>query len=564
MLLLAKYKSEVFDLAYTTMGGRPVIILKEDTKRSRGSDARKNNMMAAETIAEVLKTTLGPRGMDKMLIDSLGDITITNDGATVLDQIDVQHPAAKMMIEIAKTQDKEVGDGTTTAVVLAGELLKKAGELLDQNIHPSVIIAGYQKASDKALETLEKVSIDVDMNDRKTLMQLANTSIRSKAVASARDHLSGIVIDAVKQIIEERDGKVIADVENVQIVKKEGKSLEETELVKGIIIDKEVVHDGMPKKVKDAKIALIDAVLEIEKTEIDAEIRIKTPGGVKAFLDQESEMLKKMVDRVVGSGSNVLFTQKGIDDVAQNYLAKAGIMTARRVKKSDMEKLAKATGAKIVSNLQDLKKTDLGSCGLVEEKKVGNDKMIFVQECKDPAAVAIFVRAGLERMLDEAERSLNDALYVISDVAEMPKMVPGGGAIEMEVAKEVRTYARQIGGREQLAIEAFADALEVIPRTLAGNAGLDTLDTMVAMKAAHEKKNGLLMGVNVFEGGTANMLKDGVVEPLVVKLQAIKSGIEVCDMILRIDDVVAAQSSGGPGGPGGPKGGMPGGPDMDE
>lgn len=546
------------------MGGRPVIILKEDTKRSRGSDARKNNMMAAETIAEVLKTTLGPRGMDKMLIDSLGDITITNDGATVLDQIDVQHPAAKMMIEIAKTQDKEVGDGTTTAVVLAGELLKKAGELLDQNIHPSVIIAGYQKASDKALETLEKVSIDVDMNDRKTLMQLANTSIRSKAVASARDHLSGIVIDAVKQIIEERDGKVIADVENVQIVKKEGKSLEETELVKGIIIDKEVVHDGMPKKVKDAKIALIDAVLEIEKTEIDAEIRIKTPGGVKAFLDQESEMLKKMVDRVVGSGSNVLFTQKGIDDVAQNYLAKAGIMTARRVKKSDMEKLAKATGAKIVSNLQDLKKTDLGSCGLVEEKKVGNDKMIFVQECKDPAAVAIFVRAGLERMLDEAERSLNDALYVISDVAEMPKMVPGGGAIEMEVAKEVRTYARQIGGREQLAIEAFADALEVIPRTLAGNAGLDTLDTMVAMKAAHEKKNGLLMGVNVFEGGTANMLKDGVVEPLVVKLQAIKSGIEVCDMILRIDDVVAAQSSGGPGGPGGPKGGMPGGPDMDE
>jgi len=564
LLLLAKYKSEVFDLAYTTMGGRPVIILKEDTKRSRGSDARKNNMMAAETIAEVLKTTLGPRGMDKMLIDSLGDITITNDGATVLDQIDVQHPAAKMMIEIAKTQDKEVGDGTTTAVVLAGELLKKAGELLDQNIHPSVIIAGYQKASDKALETLEKVSIDVDMNDRKTLMQLANTSIRSKAVASARDHLSGIVIDAVKQIIEERDGKVIADVENVQIVKKEGKSLEETELVKGIIIDKEVVHDGMPKKVKDAKIALIDAVLEIEKTEIDAEIRIKTPGGVKAFLDQESEMLKKMVDRVVGSGSNVLFTQKGIDDVAQNYLAKAGIMTARRVKKSDMEKLAKATGAKIVSNLQDLKKTDLGSCGLVEEKKVGNDKMIFVQECKDPAAVAIFVRAGLERMLDEAERSLNDALYVISDVAEMPKMVPGGGAIEMEVAKEVRTYARQIGGREQLAIEAFADALEVIPRTLAGNAGLDTLDTMVAMKAAHEKKNGLLMGVNVFEGGTANMLKDGVVEPLVVKLQAIKSGIEVCDMILRIDDVVAAQSSGGPGGPGGPKGGMPGGPDMDE
>jgi thermosome len=545
------------------MGGRPVIILKEDTKRSRGSEARKSNMMAAQIVAEVLKTTLGPRGMDKMLIDSMGDITITSDGATVLDQIDVQHPAAKMIIEIAKTQDKEVGDGTTTSVVLAGELLKKAGELLDQNIHPSVIIAGYQKASEKALQTLEKVAIDVDMGDRETLMKLANTSIRSKAVSAARDHLSGIVIDAVKQIVEVRDGKVIADVENVQIVKKEGKSLEETELVRGIIVDKEVVHDGMPKKVKGAKIALIDAAIEIEKTEIDAEIRIKTPGGVKAFLDQEAEMLRKMVDRVVASGANVLLTQKGIDDVAQHFLAKAGVLTARRVKKSDMEKLAKATGAKIVSNLQDLKKTDLGTCGLVEERKVGNDKMIFVEECKEPAAVAIFIRAGLERMLDEAERALNDALFVISDVAEMPKMVAGGGAVEMEVAKEVRTYARQVGGREQLAIEAFADALEVIPRTLAENAGLDTLDTMVAMKAAHEKKNGSAMGVNVFEGGVANMLKEGVVEPLVVKLQAVKSCVEVTGMILRIDDVVAAQSSGG--GPGGPGGGPPGGmPDMDE
>ena len=550
-------------MSYTTMGGRPVIILKEDTKRSRGSEARKSNMMAAQMVAEVFKTTLGPRGMDKMLIDSLGDITITSDGATVLDQIDVQHPAAKMIIEIAKTQDKEVGDGTTTSVVLAGELLKKAGELLDQNIHPSVIIAGYQKASEKALETLEGVAIDVDMDDRETLMKLANTSIRSKAVASARVRLSGIVIDAIKLITEERDGRVIADVENVQIVKKEGKSLEETELVRGIIVDKEVVHDGMPRRVKNAKIALVDAALEIEKTEIDAEIRIKTPEGVKAFLDQETEMLKKMVDRVVASGATVLLTQKGIDDVAQHFLAKAGIMVARRVKKSDMEKLAKATGARMVNNLQDLKKTDLGSCGLVEERKVGNDKMIFVEECRDPAAVAIFIRAGLERMIDEAGRSLNDALYVISDVAELPKMVPGGGAIEMEIAKEVRGYARQVGGREQLAIEAFADALEVIPRTLAENAGLDILDTMVAMKAAHEKKNGLKMGVNVFKGGVADMLKEGVVEPLAVKLQAIKSCVEVTGMILRIDDVVAAQSSGG--GPGGPGGGPPGGmPDVDE
>ncbi len=349
---------------------------------------------------------------------------------------------------------------------------------------------------------------------------------------------------------------VIADVDNIQIVKKEGKSLKETQMIKGIIVDKEVVHEGMPKKLKNAKIALLNAAMEIEKTEIDAEIRIKTPDGVKAFLDQETEMLKKMVDQVSASGANVLLCQKGIDDMAQHFLAKAGIMAARRLKESDMEKLAKATGGKVVNNLKDLKKTDLGVCGLVEERKVGNDKMIFVEECKNPASVAIFIRAGLERMIDEAERSLNDALYVVSDVAEVPKMVPGGGAIEMELAKEVRSYARQVGGREQLAIEAFADALEVIPRTLAENAGLDLLDTMVAMKAAHEKKNGLKMGVNVFEGGVIDMLKEGVIEPMVVKQQAIKSSIEVASMILRIDDVVAAKSGGGPGGPGG-HGGMP-------
>jgi len=398
------------------------------------------------------------------------------------------------------------------------------------------------------------VAIPVDMEDRETLLKLAATSLRSKLVSSDREHLSGIVVDAIKQIMEKRDNRVVADVDNVQIVKKEGKSLEETELVKGIIVDKEVIHDGMPKKVKGAKIALLNAAMEIEKTEIDAEIRIKTPGGVKAFLDQETEMLKKMVDQVSASGANVLLCQKGIDDVAQHFLAKAGIMAARRLKESDMEKLAKATGARIINHLKDLKTADLGTCGLVEERRIGNDKMIFVEECKNPASVSIFVRAGLERMLDEAERSLNDALYVVSDVAEVPKMVPGGGAIEMEIAKEVRGYARQVGGREQLAIEAFADALEVIPRTLAENAGLDLLDTMVAMKTAHEKKNGLRMGVNVFDGGVSDMLKQGVIEPMVVKQQAIKSSIEVATMILRIDDVVAAKSGGGPGGG---KGGPP-------
>jgi thermosome len=540
-------------------GNQPVIVLKEDTKRNRGRDARRSNMMAGQIVAEVLKTTLGPRGMDKMLVDSLGDITITSDGAKVLEEIDVQHPAAKMIIEVAKTQDKEVGDGTTTAVIFAGELLKKADELLEQEIHPSIIISGYQKAADKALEVLNKAAIPVDLNDRETLINIASTSMRSKTVSSDREHLAGIVVDAVKQIVEKRGNEVIADVDNVQIVKKEGKSLKETELIKGIIVDKEVVHDGMPKKVKNAKIALLNAAMEIEKTEIDAEIRIKTPDGVKAFLDQETEMLKKMVDQVSASGANVLLCQKGIDDVAQHFLAKAGIMAGRRLKESDMEKLAKATGARVVNNLKDLKKSDLGTCGLVEEKKIGNDKMIFVEECKNPASVSIFVRAGLERMIDEAERSLNDALFVVSDVTKVPKMVPGGGAIEMELAKEVRSYARQVGGREQLAIEAFADALEIIPRTLAGNAGLDLLDTMVAMKAAHEKKNGLSMGVNVFKGGVIDMLKGGVIEPMVVKQQAIKSSIEVASMIIRIDDVVAAKSGGGPGGPGGPggKGGMP-------
>jgi thermosome len=536
-------------------GGQPVIVLKEDTERSRGRDARKSNMMAAQIIAEVLKTTLGPRGMDKMLIDSLGDITITSDGATVLDEIDVQHPAAKMMIEVAKTQDKEVGDGTTTAVLLAGELLKKASELLEDNIHPSIIISGYQKAAEKALETLEKVSKDVDMDDVETLMNISNTSIRSKAVSSARDHLSGIVIEAIKLIVEKRDGTVIADVDNVQIVKKVGQSLTETELVHGIIVDKEVVHDGMPKKIKDAKIALLDAALEVKKTEFDAEIRITSPDNIKAFLDQESDMLKRKVDQVVESGANVLFCQKGIDDMAQHYLAKAGVLSARRVKKSDMEKLAKATGGKVVSNLADLKKTDLGACGVVEERKVGNDKMIFVEECKDPQAVAIFVRAGLERMIDEAERALNDALYVVSDVAEAPKMVAGGGSVEMEMSKAVREYAAQVGGREQLAIEAFADAMEIIPRTLAENAGLDILDTMVAMKAAHAKKNGAYMGVNVFGEGVIDMMDEGVVEPTVVKEQAIKSGIEVASMILRIDDVLAAKSGGPDMGAGGPPGG---------
>ena len=525
-------------MAYMT--GRPILILKEGTKRSRGREARRSNMLAARIIAEALKSTLGPRGMDKMLIDSLGDITVTNDGATILDEIDVEHPAAKMMKEVAKAQDDEVGDGTTTAVVLAGELLKEAEELLEQNIHPSIIVDGYRKAAEKALEALEKAAIDVDLDDRETLMKIVTTAMRSKAVSLAREHLGNIAIDAVKQIVEERDGEIVADVDNIQIIKKEGKSLEESELVRGIIIDKEVVHPGMPRRIENAKIALINCPLEIEKTEFDAEIRIRSPEAIKAFLDQETEMLRKMVEQIKNAGANVVFCQKGIDDIAQHFLAKEGILAVRRVKKSDMEKLSRATGGKIVTNLADLKEEDLGRAELVEERKVGEDKMVFVEGCKDPKSVSILIRAGLERMMDEAERTMNDALYVVSDIFELPKMVPGGGAIEMEMAKAVRAYARQVGGREQLAIEAFADALEVIPKTLAENAGHDVIDTMVALRAAHEKEDGFAMGVNVYEGGIADMLEKGVLEPMAVKMQVIKSAVEVASMILRIDDVVAA------------------------
>jgi archaeal chaperonin len=541
----------------TTASGQPVLILKEGTTRNRGKEAQKNNIMAAKVIGEVLKTTLGPRGMDKMLIDSLGDITITNDGATILEEIEVEHPAAKMMVEIAKTQDNMVGDGTTTAVVLAGELLKKAEELLEQNIHPTIIVAGYRKATQKAIESINKIAVTVDTTDRKTMKEVALTSIASKAVGIAKDTLAEIAIDAVMQIVEKRGDKTIADIDNVQLIKKTGKSLLESQLIKGLIIDKEVVHPGMPKKMENAKIALLDAALEIEKTEISAEIRIRDPEQMKAFLDQETKMLKDMVDKVKASGANVVFCQKGIDDMAQHFMAKEGILTARRVKESDMEKLAKATGGRIVTNLNDLSQKDLGMAGIVEERKVGDDKMIFVEKCRDPRAVAILIRAGLERMVDEAERAMTDALSVVSDVIENNKIVAGGGAVEIEVAKDLRSYATKVGGREQLAVEAFADAVEIIPKTLAENAGLQAIDIVVDLRAAHEKADGKYMGVNVFTGKTENMYEKGVVEPVVVKEQAIKSAAESASMILRIDDVIAStkpKETGPPPG-GGPEGG---------
>ena len=543
----------------TTASGQPVLILKEGTSRNRGKEAQRNNIMAARIVGEVLRSTLGPRGMDKMLIDSLGDITITNDGAAILDEIEVEHPAAKMMVEIAKTQDSMVGDGTTTAVVLAGELLKKAEELLDQSIHPTILISGYRKAAQKAIETISNNSIPVEPEDRATLRKVAITSMGSKAVGPAKEHFADMAIDAVRQITEKRGDKTLADIDNVQLIKKTGKSLFESQLVKGVIIDKEVVHSGMPKTVEKAKIALLDCALEIEKTEISAEIRIRDPLQMKAFMDQENKMLQDMADKIKKSGANTVFCQKGIDDMAQHFLAKEGIMAARRVKESDMEKLARATSGRIVTDLSDLTAKDLGEAGIVEERKVGDDKMIFVEKCKDPRSVAILLRAGLERMVDEAERAMTDALSVVSDVVENNKIVAGGGAIEVEIAKDLRNYATKVGGREQLAVEAFANAVEIIPRTLAENAGLEAVDVIVDLRSAHEKQDGQFKGLNVFTGKIENTKDRGIVEPAIVKEQAVKSAAESAAMILRIDDVIAStRPKEGPGGKppgGGPEGG---------
>jgi thermosome len=533
-----------------TQSGQPVLILKEGTSRSRGKEAQTNNIMAAKIIAEAIRSTLGPRGMDKMLVDSLGDITITNDGAAILDEIDVEHPAAKMMVEIAKTQDNMVGDGTTTAVVLSGELLKKAEELLEQNIHPTLIVSGYRKAAEKAIEVLNNISEAVNVDDTEVLRKAAITAMSSKGVGSAREHFADIAIEAVKQIAEKRGERWSADIDNIQIIKKEGKSLLDTELIRGIILDKEVVHAGMPKHVENAKIALVNTALEVKKTEISAEIRIRDPTQMKAFLDKETNMLKDIVEKITKVGANVVICQKGIDDMAQHFLAKEGVLAVRRVKESDMDKLSRATGGRMTTNLDDLKPEDLGHADLVEERKIGDDEMVFIEGCKDPKSVSILIRAGLERMVDEAERTMNDALSVVADLFKKNRVVVGGGAVEAEVAKELRHYAVKIGGREQLAVEAFAESLEIIPNTLAENAGLEKIDIMVELRAAHEKPKGYLMGVDVFTGKVANMQKMGVIEPLSVKEQAIKSASEAASMILRIDDVISSSKPKTPKGPG--------------
>jgi len=518
---------------------QPVIILKEGTERTRGRDARRANIMAARIVAEAVRTSLGPKGMDKMLVDSFGDVTITNDGATMLDEMDIQHPAAKMMVEVAKAQDDEVGDGTTTVVVLAGELLGEAEKLIEKDIHPTVVIDGYERAAEKAIEILDEIAIKVDPLDKEYLKKVAMTSMASKLVSGYRDYLADLVVDAVLQIVEEKDGEYEVDLDYVKIEKKHGESVTDTQLIKGLVIDKEVVHPGMPKRIENAKIALLNCPLEIEKTEFSSKIHIETPEEMKAYLDQEEKLMREMVEKIKAAGANVVFCQKGIDDMVQHFLARAGILAARRIKKSDMEKLARATGARIVTNIDELSPEDLGYADLVEERKVADEKMIFVEGCKNPKAVSILIRGGNERVVDEAERSVKDALNVVRDVIIEPKVVAGGGAPEAELARRLRRFADTLTGKERLAVSAFADAVEAIPVTLAENAGMDPVDTVSELRSRHEAGE-VWAGVDVYECKVRDMREIDVYEPLLVKKQVIKSATEAAVMLLKIDDVIAA------------------------
>ena len=546
-------------MAETTLTGQPVLILPEGTTRLVGRDAQRTNIAVGYAVSGAVRTTLGPKGMDKMLVSELGDIVITNDGATILEEMNVEHPAAKIMVEVAKTQDKEVGDGTTSAVVIAGELLKLAGELIDKNIHPSTILRGYKLASTKALEVLEEISNKVDIKDDKTLKKIAAISMGSKSVGvgESRDLLAEIVVNAVKQVAEKKDGRIVVDLDLIKVEKKAGGNIDDTKLINGVLIDKEVVHPGMPRSVKNAKIALLDTALEVEKTETDAKININSPEQIGAFLEQEEKMLEEMVEKIASTGANVVFCQKGIDDVAQHFLAKKGIMAVRRVKRSDMEKLSRATGARIVTILNDLDKRDLGYAGLVEERKVAGEEMVFIEKCKDPKSVTIFVRASTEHVVNEGERAIRDGLGAVSSAIEEGTYVFGGGSIEMELARELRDFATKIGGREQLAINAFAEALEIIPRTLAESAGMDPIDALVTLRSEHKHKKGRAVGINVFKGKIDDMEKLGVIEPAKVKKQAIMSASEAAEMLLRIDDMISAKPKSFKGGKeGGPGGGM--------
>jgi thermosome len=538
-------------------GGVPILVMKEGTDRSRGREAQHRNITAAKIVAESVRSALGPKGMDKMLVDSFGDVTITSDGRTILDEMDVQNPAAKMMVEVAKAQDNEAGDGTTSVVVIAGELLKKGEELLDKNIHATVITDGYKIAQEKALETLEKIAIPIDINKGDYLRKAAITSMASKLVAEYKEYLADITVKAMLAVAEKQNGAYKVDVDDVLVEKKTGESLKDTSLINGLVIDKEIVHSGMPKRIEKAKIALLDAALEIEKTEYDSKLSIERPDQIEAFLKQEESMLKAMSDKIVASGANVVICQKGIDDMVQHFLSKKGVAAIRRAKKSDMERLAKATGGNIVSNIEALTSKDLGEAAVVEERKIAEDKMTFIEGCKHPKAVTILIRGSSPRMNSESERSIHDALCVVRDLIQEPRILAGGSAPELEMSKVLRRHAESITGREQLAVKAFAEALEVLTNTLSENAGLDPIDVLGELRSRHEKGE-TWAGIEVVSGKVQDMSKAGVFEPLTVKKQIIKSASEAAMMILRIDDVIASQKMKAPPMPpgGGGMGGM--------
>ncbi|MCP8311046.1 MAG: TCP-1/cpn60 chaperonin family protein [Candidatus Methylarchaceae archaeon HK01M] len=539
-----------------TQTGQPILILREGTAQTKGKDAQRNNIMAAKLVAEVIRSSLGPRGMDKMLVDSLGDVTITSDGATILKEIDIQHPSAKMMVEIAKTTDNEVGDGTTSSVVLAGALLERADELINKDVHPTTIVDGYRKAAEQALKVLDKIAVPIPADDKEWLAQIAKTSMETKMVSRESGVLANLIVDALLQVAEKVNGEYRVDIDDVKVEKKPGTSLGESMLIRGIIIDKEIVHAGMPKRIKEAKIALINAPLEVEKTEFDAKININNPEQIKMFLDEENRMLKAMVEKISDVGANIVICQKGIDDIAQHYLAKTGMMAVRRVKQSDMDKLAKATGGRVVTTLEDMNESDLGFAELVEEKKIEEDRWVFIEGCKNPKAVTILIRGGTQRIVDEAERSVHDAICVTRDVMQKPAIVAGGGAPEAQIAYELQEWSHTLSGREQLAVQKFAESIEIIPLTLAENAGLDLIDTQVELRAKHGQGQ-KWAGIGILDGGIIDTFERRIYEPVIVKEQIIKSATEAACMILRIDDVIASskmrepRTPPMPGGPGG-------------
>lgn len=534
------------------IGGQRAIILKEGTSRTQGREAQHASIMAALAIAESVRSSLGPKGMDKMLVDGFGDVTISNDGATILDEMDVQHPAAKMLVEVAKTQDDEVGDGTTTAVVLTGELLSKAQALMDKDVHATVIIDGYSDASEKALDFLRKIAVKVNPTDKVMLRKVAKVAIASKLLAEHKDFIGDLAVRAVLQVTEKSGTSYKADVDDIKVEKKPGGSSTDTTLIQGVLLDKEVVHPGMPRRVENAKVVLLNCPLEVEKTEFDAKLNIQNPDQMKGFLNEEEKILRDMVDKIASSGANVVICEKGIDDVAQHFMAKKSLLAVRRVKQSDMEKLAKATGGTILTQLEDLKPSDLGRADLVEERKVSDDKMTFVEGCKNPKAVSILVRGGTERIVDESERAIHDALCVVRDVIVEPLVVAGGGAPEAEVSRMLRGYAQRLSGKEQLAVQAYAEALEIIPLSLAENAGMDPIDSLMEIRSKHQAKQ-KWVGIDPFKGKVADLAKLEVYEPLAVKVQALKSAGEAAGMILKIDDIIAASKSKEGGPPKGPE-----------